>query len=149
AKYKLKHFDNSAQATVLEFLSLLSEDQNKLSLHIDSLIQVMLEADRLATRDNADLVSYLQVKQALKDISYRSSYLKELYLQEITDGQQLISTSGSAIGQINALTIIDYADSEFGMPALLTAVVQHSVGSGDILDIERDVELGGSLHAKG
>ena len=149
AKYKLKHFDSSAQATVLEFLSLLSEDQNKLSLHIDSLIQVMLEADRLATRDNADLVSYLQAKQALKDISYRSSYLKELYLQEITDGQQLISTSGSAIGQINALTIIDYADSEFGMPALLTAVVQHSIGSGDILDIERDVELGGSLHAKG
>lgn len=149
AKYKLKHFDSSAQATVLEFLSLLSEDQNKLSLHSDSLIQIMLEADRLATIDEAELVTYLQVKQALKDINFRSSYLKELYLQEITDGQQLISTTGSAVGQINALTIIDYADSEFGMPALLTAVVQHSVGSGDILDIERDVELGGSLHAKG
>ncbi|SUD90941.1 Lon protease family protein [Psychrobacter phenylpyruvicus] len=149
AKYKIKHFDSSAQAAVLEFLSLLSEDQNKLSLHSDSLIQVMLEADRLATKDQAELVTYLQVKQAINDISFRSSYLKELYLQEITDGQQLISTTGSAIGQINALTIIDYADSEFGMPALLTAVVQHSVGSGDILDIERDVELGGSLHAKG
>lgn len=148
-KYQLKHFDSSAQATVLEFLSLLSEDQNKLSLHSDSLIQVMLEADRLAKKEDADLVTYLYVKQAVKDISFRSSYLKELYLQEITDGQQLISTTGSAIGQINALTIIDYADSEFGMPALLTAVVQHSVGSGDILDIERDVELGGSLHAKG
>ena len=149
AKYKLKHFDSTAQAAVLEFLSLLCEDQNKLSLHTDSLIQIMLEANRLASVNQATLVSASHVKQALTDISYRSSYLKELYLQEITDGQQLISTSGTAIGQINALTIIDYADSEFGMPALLTAVVQHSVGSGDILDIERDVELGGSLHAKG
>ena len=149
AKYKLKHFDSTAQAAVLEFLSLLCEDQNKLSLHTDSLIQIMLEANRLASVNQATMVSASHVKQALTDISYRSSYLKELYLQEITDGQQLISTSGTAIGQINALTIIDYADSEFGMPALLTAVVQHSVGSGDILDIERDVELGGSLHAKG
>lgn len=149
AKYKLKPFDSSAQATILEFLSLLSEDQNKLSLHTDSLIQIMLESNRLAKIDELKQVSTTQVKQALKDINYRSSYLKELYLQEITDGQQLINTTGSAIGQINALTIVDYADSEFGMPALLTAVVQHSVGSGDILDIERDVELGGSLHAKG
>ncbi|WP_296403210.1 AAA family ATPase [Psychrobacter sp.] len=149
AKYNLKHFDNTAQATILEFLSLMSEDQNKLSLHSDSLIQVMLEANRLATIDKAQVVSTNHVKKTLSDINYRSSYLKELYLQEITDGQQLINTTGSAVGQINALTIIDYADSEFGMPALLTAVVQHSVGSGDILDIERDVELGGSLHAKG
>lgn len=149
AKYQLKHFDNKAQATVLEYLSLQCEDQNKLSLHTDSLIQIMLEANRLAQSNNVKRVGSEQVKQALKDITYRSSYLKELYLQEITDGQQLINTSGSAIGQINALTIVDYADSEFGMPALLTAVVQHRMGSGDILDIERDVELGGSLHAKG
>lgn len=149
-KYQLKHFDNKAQAVVLEYLSLQCEDQNKLSLHTDSLIQVLLEANRHAELAQLALVGAAQVKQALQDISYRSSYLKELYLQEITDGQQLINTSGTAVGQINALTIIDYADSEFGMPALLTAVVQHSVGSsGDILDIERDVELGGSLHAKG
>lgn len=148
-KYKLKHFDNTAQAVVLEYLSLQSEDQNKLSLHTDRLIQLMLEANRLAETPKSSLVTAAHIKQALSDMTYRSSYLKELYLQEITDGQQLISTTGKAVGQINALTIVDYADSEFGMPALLTAVVQHSTGSGDILDIERDVELGGSLHAKG
>ncbi|PNK61772.1 peptidase S16 [Psychrobacter sp. FDAARGOS_221] len=148
-KYQIHHFDRDAQAVVLEFLSRQSEDQNKLSLHADSLIQLMLEASRHADLAQKNLVSAQHVKQALSDISYRSGYLKELYLQEITDGQQLINTTGTAVGQINALTIIDYANSEFGMPALLTAVVQNSVGSGDILDIERDVELGGSLHAKG
>ena len=35
------------------------------------------------------------------------------------------------------------------MPARLTALIQPNIGSGEVLDIERDVELGGSLHAKG
>ncbi|MGM8887168.1 S16 family serine protease, partial [Psychrobacter sp. 1U2] len=44
---------------------------------------------------------------------------------------------------------VSYADSEFGMPARLTALIQPNIGTGEILDIERDVDLGGSLHAKG
>ena len=43
--------------------------------------------------------------------------------------------------------MIHYADVEFGLPSRLTASVYQ--GGGDILDIERSVELGGSLHAKG
>lgn len=148
-KHDLLAFHCSAQAEVLDNLSLQIEDQNKLSLHIDRLTQLMLEADRHAVQQQSQHVQSIHVEHALTDIQYRSSYLKELYWQELTDGQQLISTSGKAIGQINALTVIEYADIEFGMPARLTAVVQHSMGSGDILDIERDVELGGSLHAKG
>lgn len=65
----------------------------------------------------------------------------------LTCGTQLIETSGLRYGQINALTVVHYADSEFGLPARLTASVYQ--GGGDILDIERNVELGGSLHAKG
>ena len=72
-----------------------------------------------------------------------------MYWQEILNGQQIICTKGWAVGQINALTIISYADSEFGLPARLTALIQPNFGQGEILDIERDVELGGSLHAKG
>lgn len=43
--------------------------------------------------------------------------------------------------------MIHYADVEFGLPSRLTASVYQA--GGDILDIERSVELGGSLHAKG
>ena len=89
------------------------------------------------------------MRRALDDITERTGYLKDLYWQEILNGQQLICTTGTAIGQINALTVISYADSEFGLPARLTAVIAPNFGHGEILDIERDVELGGSLHAKG
>ena len=146
---QLLPFDNQAQAAILDHLSLQAEDQNKLSLHSDRLIQLLQESNRHAQLKAAQTVTGEDVQQAIADMQERSSYLKELYWQELKEGQQLIDTKGKAVGQLNALTVISYADSEFGMPARLTALIQPNIGAGDILDIERDVELGGSLHAKG
>ena len=149
-KYQLLTFDNTALASLLDYLSEQAEDQNELSLHSDRLAQVLLEANRHASLETASLVSAAHVKKAIGDMQYRSGYLRQLFWQEVEKGQQLISTQGKAIGQVNALTVISYADSEFGMPARLTAsVYHHSTGGADILDIERDVDLGGSIHAKG
>ncbi len=148
-KYQLLTFDNTALARLLEYLSEQAEDQNELSLHSDRLAQLLLEANRHAIQSQQTIVSHAHVQQAIDEINYRQGYLRQLYWQELSKGQQLITTNGEAIGQINALTVISYADSEFGMPARLTASVHHSSGNADILDIERDVDLGGSIHAKG
>jgi len=142
-------FDSSAQAALLEHLSLQAEDQNRLSLHSDRLIKLLHESDRHARKQNDHMVSARHVDRAIVDMDERSGYLRDLYWDELKNGQQLINTTGFAVGQVNALTVVSYADSEFGMPARLTAVIQPNTGSGDILDIERDVDLGGSLHAKG
>lgn len=148
-RQRLLPFDNHAQAAILDHLSLQADDQNKLSLHSDRLIQLLHESNRHALLRQQKIVAVADVQQAIADMDERSSYLKELYWQELKGGQQLIATRGVAVGQINALTVISYADTEFGMPARLTALIQPKIGSGEVLDIERDVELGGSLHAKG
>ena len=142
-------FDSSAQATLLEHLSLQAEEQDRLSLHSDLLIKLLHESNRHARLDNQKLVTADHVTQAIDDMDERSGYLRDLYWDELKNGQQLIQTKGVAVGQVNALTVVSYADSEFGMPARLTAVIQPNIGAGEILDIERDVDLGGSLHAKG
>ena len=142
-------FDSEAQATLLEHLSLQAEDQNRLSLHSDRLIKLLHESNRHARLQDQEIVTASHVIQAIADMDERSGYLRDLYWQELKNGQQLINTDGGAVGQVNALTVVSYADSEFGMPARLTALIQPNIGTGDILDIERDVELGGSLHAKG
>ncbi|MDO5768437.1 MAG: Lon protease family protein, partial [Psychrobacter sp.] len=158
--YQLLPFNQQAQAAIIDHLSLQAENQNKLSLHSDRLMQLLQEANRHATirlhdkpvnelANLTNLVDARDVQRAIDDSEERSSYLKELYWEELKDGQQLIDTQGMAVGQINALTVISYADTEFGMPARLTALIQPNIGTGEILDIERDVELGGSLHAKG
>ena len=109
----------------------------------------MHESNRHARLGGQDIVSSKHVVQAIEDMDERSGYLRDLYWDELKNGQQLIQTQGEAVGQVNALTVVSYADSEFGMPARLTAVIQPNIGTGEILDIERDVDLGGSLHAKG
>ncbi|MGP4713159.1 MULTISPECIES: AAA family ATPase [unclassified Psychrobacter] len=142
-------FDSSAQAALLEHLSLQAEEQDRLSLHSDRLIKLLHESNRHARLSNETLVDATHVTEAIADMDERSGYLRDLYWDELKNGQQLIKTQGVAVGQVNALTVVSYADSEFGMPARLTAVIQPNIGTGEILDIERDVDLGGSLHAKG
>lgn len=145
----LYSFDSSAQAALLEHLSLQAEDQDRLSLHSDSLIKLLHESNRHARLSEKSIVDASHVAQAISDMDERSGYLRDLYWDELKNGQQLILTQGQAVGQVNALTVVSYADSEFGMPARLTALIQPNIGAGEILDIERDVDLGGSLHAKG
>ncbi|WP_201534163.1 ATP-binding protein [Psychrobacter immobilis] len=142
-------FDRHAQATLLEYLSLQAEEQDRLSLHSDLLIKLLHESNRHARLNDENIVTSEHVTQAINDMDERSGYLRDLYWDELKNGQQLIQTQGNAVGQVNALTVVSYADSEFGMPARLTAVIQPNIGAGEILDIERDVDLGGSLHAKG
>lgn len=146
-KEKLLPFDRSALAALLTDSSRQAEDQTSLSLHAATLGDLLREAAHLAASQQASMVSAQHIADTLAQRRYRLGYLRELYWQDLSRGTQLIETSGWRYGQINALTVVHYADSEFGLPARLTASVYQ--GGGDILDIERNVELGGSLHAKG
>ena len=144
---KLLPFDRSALAALLTDSSRQAEDQSSLSLHASTLGDLIREAHHHAFKAGDKIVTDEHVNQALHHRQYRLGYLRELYWQDLSRGTQLIETSGHRLGQINALSVIHYADVEFGLPSRLTASVYQ--GGGDILDIERSVELGGSLHAKG
>jgi lon-related putative ATP-dependent protease len=144
---KLLPFDRSALASLLTDSSRQAEDQSSLSLHALTLGDLIREAHHHALKANAKTVTDGHISTALDHRKYRLGYLRELYWQDLSRGTQLIETKGHRLGQINALSVIQYADVEFGLPSRLTASVYQ--GGGDILDIERSVELGGSLHAKG
>jgi predicted ATP-dependent protease len=59
----------------------------------------------------------------------------------------LIETTGSRVGQINGLSVMGLGGYSFGRPSRITCRVRG--GGGKIVDIEREVELGGPLHSKG
>ena len=59
----------------------------------------------------------------------------------------LIETSGSRVGQVNGLSVLTLGGHSFGRPSRITCRVRP--GGGRIVDIEREVELGGPLHSKG
>src|SRR5207247_1788196 len=51
------------------------------------------------------------------------------------------------VGQLNGLSVISLGTLAFGQPSRITAQVR--LGRGEVVDIEREVELGGPLHSKG
>jgi predicted ATP-dependent protease len=59
----------------------------------------------------------------------------------------LIDTEGSRVAQINGLAVRSFGGFAFGAPSRITATVR--IGKGELVDIEREVELGGSSHSKG
>jgi len=62
-------------------------------------------------------------------------------------GIALIETEGLRIGQINGLSVYELGSTSFGRPTRITARVRP--GSGKVIDIEREVALGGPIHSKG
>ncbi|MGH7070089.1 MAG: S16 family serine protease, partial [Acetobacteraceae bacterium] len=65
----------------------------------------------------------------------------------ILRGIALVDTSGSRVGQVNGLSVLSLGTHAFGRPSRITCRVRP--GTGRIIDIEREVELGGPLHSKG
>ena len=91
--------------------------------------------------------------QALYDSNqtriWRESYLTERMQDEIAEGQIMVETDGAMVGQVNALSVMDFPGHPlpFGEPSRISCVVH--LGDGEINDVERKAELGGNIHAKG
>jgi predicted ATP-dependent protease len=67
--------------------------------------------------------------------------------EEIRRGTLLIDTAGEKTGQVNGLSVVQLGDLEFGHPTRLSARVR--MGKGEVVDIQREIELGGPIHSKG
>lgn len=146
-KEELQAFDKGAVARVIEHGSWLVEDASKLSTHMLSLLDLLRESSYLAKVQGHNIVMREDVQAAIDQQIYRASRLRESMYEEIECGTILIDTDGEQTGQVNSLAIIDLSDFMFAQPARITATVQ--LGEGEVIDIEREVELGGSLHSKG
>lgn len=147
AKEGLKPLDASGVARLLEHATRLAEDQGKLSAHVGALADVVREAQFWADQAGVAPIGAAQVQQAIDAKVYRSSQAHD-YIQElIAQGTLLIDTAGACVGQVNGLSVVRLGDYEFGRPSRITASV--GPGKGDIIDIEREVALGGPIHSKG
>ena len=85
--------------------------------------------------------------QALEARDKRADQLREILTEQIRRGIIMIQTQGAVIGQINSLVVYEVAHFSFGRPSKVTCQVR--IGKGEIIDIEREVELGGPSHTKG
>lgn len=146
-KEQLRAFDRSGVARVIEHSARLSENADKLSTHMRSICDLLCEADYWAGQHGRDLVTAEDVQIAINAQIRRSSRMRERLQENIQRGVLLIDSEGGAVGQVNGLSVIDLGNIAFGVPTRITARVR--MGEGDVLDIEREVDLGGPIHSKG
>jgi len=124
-----------------------ADDSQKLSLHLGDLMDLMLEADFWAERRASRFIEPEHVEQAIDQRIYRSNRYHELLKEQIEKGVMLISTEGKRVAQINGLSVLQLGDYRFGRPSRISATAR--LGSGKLVDIERETDLGGPLHSKG
>lgn len=139
-------FNNASLAGIIEFASWLCEDKSRLSLHYAALKDYLQEASSLALEKGLDMVPPEILEEAASKKIFRENLLENDFLQFYERQIVKIETSGKAIGKINALTVIEDGDFEFGLPSPISCAV--GVGHDGIIDLEREVEMGGPIHSK-
>ena len=143
----LKALNPKAVARLLQEGTRLVDDNERLSLNIGQLSDILREADYWAGETNRKIISSKDIDKAIDEAEQRASRIRELSQETITRGTMLIDTDDQTIGQINALSVLEIGNFRFGRPSRVT--VKTRMGSGKVIDIEREVELGGPLHSKG
>lgn len=143
----LAPFDAAAAARAIDELSRMAADSTKLSSHVARLVDLLREAEHEARVGGRETVTAEDVEAAIVARRRRASRIYERILESIERGAITIRTEGSEIGQVNALSVIQLGDTAFGHPSRVTASVR--LGRGEVVDIEREVKLGGPIHSKG
>ncbi|MDQ5942415.1 MAG: hypothetical protein QG572_1230, partial [Pseudomonadota bacterium] len=144
---KLRPLSRDALARVIEHSARLAEDAERLSTQTRVLADLLREADHYAGKGGATRLECTHVEQAMAAAIRRADRLREAQHEAILRNITLIDTDGKTIGQVNALAAIGVGDYTFAQPVRITAGAR--MGEGELIDIEREVELGGPLHSKG
>ncbi len=142
-----RRFDRAAVARVLQHSARVVADSGKLTAHMRTVADLIREADYWASAEGADTVHSHHVQRAIDKQVGRADRIRRRVQEDILQGTLMIDTSGGRVGQVNGLSVLDLGNFAFGRPSRITAPTR--LGKGDVVDIEREVELGGSLHSKG
>jgi lon-related putative ATP-dependent protease len=146
-KEELRAFDRFAVARIIEHGARLAEDNERLSGHVRAITDLAREADYWAGQAGRERVAADDVQRAIDAQIGRADRIRRRIQEEIRRDTILIDTEGAKVGQVNGLAVISLGGFSFGHPARITARTR--LGSGEVVDIEREAKLGGPLHSKG
>ena len=136
-----------AVALLVEYAARRIEDAFRLSTCFMEISDLVREADYWARQRQSAVVTEADVDHTLAARERRADLARELVQEGFERQLVLLDTSGAAVGRVNGLTVVSRGQFQFGVPMRISARVR--LGGGELLDIEREVQLGGPLHSKG
>ncbi|MDD1620543.1 MAG: AAA family ATPase [Methylococcaceae bacterium] len=144
---KLRPLSQKAVARIMEHSARMAGDAEKLLTHLRSIKDLLTEADYWAAENAHNQIANSDVQQAIDQKIRRLDKVRERLYENIQRGTVMIDTEGKVTGQVNGLSVLQLGEFAFGQPSRITATTR--LGTGKVVDIERETELGGAIHSKG
>ena len=146
-KRQLLPFDRHAIARIIDHSARIADDNEKLTTHMRSIGDLMQESDYWAHERGETTVSAADVQHTIDAQIRRADRIRERIQEAMQRGTIMIDTAGSKVGEINGLSVMMLGGYSFGRPSRISARVR--LGKGNVVDIEREVKMGGPIHSKG
>ncbi|MEO7110022.1 MAG: AAA family ATPase, partial [Polyangiaceae bacterium] len=143
----LKPHTKDAVAELVVHGGRIAESQTKVTSRLGLIAEVATEASYIAQRKNRDVVDADLILEALANAERRGSHFRDAIHELLSDGTIRIEVTGRSVGQVNAISVLSDGPVTFGRPCRVTAVVYP--GQEGPVNIAREVEMSGPLHAKG
>jgi len=169
-------FDRAARARLLDLATRLAGDRERLALILSPLEETAAFASALAAaraleaRPEAgpdepalsgreprlrpssppppmSVIGADDIDVAWRERRERTGAAERSFRELTLRGEVTVETSGARVGVVNGLSVLSVGDVEFGQPMRITAVV--ALGREGLVDVEREAQLGGSIHTKG
>ncbi len=140
-------FERSAVARVIEQGAELAGDQQKLTVRLLDIADMLRESSYWAQKSKRKKVKAQDVTHALEQRIWRANRIEELIFDMIHEGAIMVNVDGAVAGQINGLSIMQLGDYMIGRPGRLTC--RTFTGRTGIIQIDREAKLTGRLHDKG
>ncbi|MEQ8652075.1 MAG: AAA family ATPase [Kiloniellales bacterium] len=143
----LRALDRGAVGRMIERSARMAQDKERMSIELSAISDLVQEADFFAGEAGDTVISARHVEAAIDAQIRRADRLRERSYEMIERGFVFLDTEGAVVGQVNGLSVLQLGTFSFGRPSRITARVR--LGAGKVVDIEREVDLGGPLHSKG
>jgi len=136
--------DAGAIDYLLGHASRWASDREKLSSRFELIDDLLTEASALS---GDPVITRACVARAIAERRRRNGMAEERSQEYIEHGTVMIDTTGSVVGQVNGLVVLDTGDHTFGLPSRITA--RTFAGAYGVVNIERRVAMGGPIQQKG
>lgn len=143
----LPPFERGAVAALVEHGARIAGQGGKLTTRFGRLADIAREAAFVASKNGRTSVSDGHVGEAVRRTKRRAEMPSRRFREAIAEGTIKIAVSGSAVGQINGLAVMQAGPLTYGFPARITATI--GPGSAGVINIDREADLSGAIHTKG
>jgi ATP-dependent Lon protease len=146
-KENLYPFDRGAFAAMLEYGVRQAGRRNKVTARFVDIADLAREAHYEAAAKGESVVRAAHVRSAISSKIERHNLIETRIREMIEEGTLLVDLTGTRVGQVNGLSVLEIGGYSFGKPVRITATA--ALGKAGLINIERESNLSGRLHDKG